>query len=291
MTPYQRAHRSLKGLSLGDAFGECFFGHPELVAERLRERQLPEGEWFWTDDTAMGFSILRILRDYGQIDQDELACAFAAEHRLEPARGYGRGAHDVLDMISEGIPWRRAAGALFEGQGSCGNGAAMRVAPLGAFFCDDLERAATQADLSARVTHAHPEGAAGAIAVAVAAAIACRGGTAEEMWREALRLTPPGEVRQGIERAAALGPLTGPEAAQILGSGAQVMAQDTVPFTLWSASRHWDDYLEAMWTTVSGLGDRDTTCAIVGGIVATRAEPPLEWWGHLEPWPGNLGTL
>jgi ADP-ribosylglycohydrolase len=28
------------------------------------------------------------------------------------------------------------------------------------------------------------------------------------------------------------------------------------------------DYEEAMWQTVSGFGDRDTTCAIVGGIVA-----------------------
>ena len=29
-----------------------------------------------------------------------------------------------------------------------------------------------------------------------------------------------------------------------------------------------DDFEAALWSTVSGLGDRDTTCAIVGGIVA-----------------------
>ena len=46
----------------------------------------------------------------------------------------------------------------------------MIVAPLGAFFSDDLEKAAEQARLSAEVTHGHPEGQAGAIAIAVAAA-------------------------------------------------------------------------------------------------------------------------
>jgi ADP-ribosylglycohydrolase len=37
---------------------------------------------------------------------------------------------------------------------------------------------------------------------------------------------------------------------------------------LWCAARHIDNFEEALWNTVSGLGDRDTTCAIVGGIVA-----------------------
>jgi ADP-ribosylglycohydrolase len=53
-----------------------------------------------------------------------------------------------------------------------------------------------------------------------------------------------------------------------LGNGTRVSAQDTVPFALWCAARHLGDYEEALWQTVSGLGDRDTTCAIVGGIVA-----------------------
>jgi ADP-ribosylglycohydrolase len=29
-----------------------------------------------------------------------------------------------------------------------------------------------------------------------------------------------------------------------------------------------DSYVEALWHTVSALGDRDTTCAIVGGIMS-----------------------
>jgi ADP-ribosylglycohydrolase len=64
---------------------------------------------------------------------------------------------------------------------------------------------------------------------------------------------------------------TAEKAVSILGNGADVSAQDTVPFCLWAAAHHRGSYEEALWTTVSGLGDRDTTCAIVGGIVAMSA--------------------
>ena len=50
----------------------------------------------------------------------------------------------------------------------------MRVAPLGAYFADALKTVVEQAQRSAEVTHAHPDGMAGAIAVAVAAAWAWR---------------------------------------------------------------------------------------------------------------------
>jgi ADP-ribosylglycohydrolase len=69
-------------------------------------------------------------------------------------------------------------------------------------------------------------------------------------------------------------------AASFLGNGSQVISSDTVPFCLWCAARHPNNYTDALWTTVSGLGDRDTTCAIVGGIAslsAGRESIPAEW--------------
>ena len=53
-----------------------------------------------------------------------------------------------------------------------------------------------------------------------------------------------------------------------LGTGRKVSAQDTVPFALWCASQRLGNYEEAFWLTVSELCDVDTTCAMVGGIVA-----------------------
>ncbi|MCI0700984.1 MAG: ADP-ribosylglycohydrolase family protein [Planctomycetia bacterium] len=57
-------------------------------------------------------------------------------------------------------------------------------------------------------------------------------------------------------------------AAKVLGSGFLVTAPDTVPFALWSATRHLGNFVEAILDTVSGDGDCDTNCAIVGGIVS-----------------------
>jgi ADP-ribosylglycohydrolase len=73
-----------------------------------------------------------------------------------------------------------------------------------------------------------------------------------------------------------------------LGNGSQVVCHDTVPFCLWCAARHLDDYQAALWTTVEGLGDRDTTCAIVGAIVALSAGAesiPAQWHAAREPLP------
>src|SRR5437660_11298938 len=73
-----------------------------------------------------------------------------------------------------------------------------------------------------------------------------------------------------------------------LGNGSAVTAPDTVPFALWCAARHLSSYEEALWITVSGLGDRDTTCAIVGGIVVMYAgieSIPKQWLESREPTP------
>lgn len=61
--------------------------------------------------------------------------------------------HGLLDSIRQGH-WRGEARSLFGGQGSFGNGSAMRVAPLGAYFADDLDMVVEQAERSAVTTHA-----------------------------------------------------------------------------------------------------------------------------------------
>ena len=181
-----------------------------------------------------------------------------------------------------------ASASAFSGTGSMGNGGAMRVAPLGAYFADDLDSTLrAEAILSASVTHAHREGKAGAVAVAAAAATAwkLRGESRETagpaLMQEAFRLTPEGETRDGIGRAMRLAFITSPTlAAKILGNGSAVTAPDTVPYCLWSAARHLDDYKEALVSTITGDGDCDTNAAIVGGIVALHVGMegiPAEW--------------
>jgi ADP-ribosylglycohydrolase len=83
-----------------------------------------------------------------------------------------------------------------------------------------------------------------------------------------LRRTPPGETRDGIAKAEKLAEEEPGQAAKVLGSGFLVTAPDTVPYAIWSATRHLDNYFEAIVETVAGDGDCDTTCAMVGGIVS-----------------------
>jgi ADP-ribosylglycohydrolase len=286
------ARRSLEGLALGDAFGERFLhlGRPRALAA-VRDRRAPEAPgWRWTDDTAMAISVHRVLERSGGIDQDRLAALFALAYAVDPDRGYGRGMRELLPRLhEESGAWRSLAPRLFDG-GSLGNGAAMRVAPLGAWFAADPGLAARQAALSAEVTHAHPEGVAGAVAVAVAAALSVRG---EPGLDAVAALTPPGAVRDGLLTAAGLPFTTEPlVAAELLGSGDLVRADDTVPFALWTAARHPDDLEAALWATAEGFGDADTTCAITGGVVAAAtgvgAVPP-EWLRRREALPGTDG--
>ena len=67
----------------------------------------------------------------------------------------------VIEAIAEGGDWRRIAASHFPG-GSLGNGAAMRVAPIGLLFNHDLDRVMVEARLSALPTHIHPLGIEGA---------------------------------------------------------------------------------------------------------------------------------
>lgn len=283
MTLNQALH-SLEGLSVGDAFGECFFRYPtELIANR----RFPPEPWRWTDDTYMALSIVEVLRAYGYIQQDALAQAFARRFAEDPRRGYGSGAIHLLERLSQREDWRAVAPTLFQG-GSYGNGGAMRAGPIGGYFAGDPASAAHEGCRSAEITHAHPEGQAGAMAVAAAAAIAAQPThpTGSAFLEAVLPFVPQGLVLTGVEQAIDIPPDAHAEAVQRLGTGESISAQDTVPYCLWCAAHHLGDYETAMWVTVASLGDRDTTCAIVGGIVALSAgQVPPEWVERREPLP------
>src|SRR6478735_1597090 len=132
-----RAKRSLEGLSVGDAFGERFFLHPNVVDSLIEDRAMPRAPWACTDDTVMALSVVEVLEEHGEIHQDKLATYFASRYSADPQRGYGRTAHHILRGIAAGDDWRDVARAAFDGMGSMGNGGAMRAAPIGAYFEND----------------------------------------------------------------------------------------------------------------------------------------------------------
>ena len=287
-----RAFSSLRGLTIGDCFGETFFvgfagfkDKASSIEELVAKRELAITDWFWTDDSQMAFSVFKNLKDFGEIEQYALARSFA--DRYDVGRGYGSGMHELMRRLRGGEIWEQAAKSLFEGQGSWGNGSAMRVAPIGAYFAEDLKKVCEEAEKSAVVTHAHDEAIAGAIAVAAASALAWQYKQAEKRPTRAefidaiIPFLAGTEVKTKLKRARDLSEdIATRHAADILGNGIQISCPDTVPFCLFCAGQFLDDYEEALWQTVSALGDRDTTCAIVGGIVVnyTGIENIPEQW-------------
>lgn len=288
------ACESLAGLSVGDALGAQYFVPANDPADLLRAR-VPEPPWEWTDDTEQACCLVATLAE-GDFDRDALAERLG--RLFDPGRGYGPGAVVMLRQIQQGLPWPIAAAAAFDGQGSCGNGAAMRAAPLGAWHADSLAHAAAQGARAAEVTHAHPQGIAGGVAVAVAAAIAAAArldGHRPEPAQLLLAVaahTPAGSIRDGLRTAATIARTD--EAAYRLGTGARATAQDTVPFALWVAAHRLHDYPAAVAACVVSGGDVDTTAAIAGGVVAAYTGlggiPPA-WIEAREPLPPWLPTI
>jgi ADP-ribosylglycohydrolase len=278
---FQIALQSLEGLAMGDAYGNHHGNNP---------RKRAADQWNFSDDTIMAASIVANLGQHGKINQMALAHSFATH--WDGQRGYGRGVTQLLKQIQQGAEWKSASSAMF-GSGSYGNGAAMRVSPLGAYCYDNFDMAVEQARLSAEVTHMHPEGIAGAIAVAVGAALAYRYRQAKlpslDFLGAIIDHVPESDVRNKIIQATEMPPHTSvSEAAKLLGNGRPAIAQTTLGFALWMAARHSDDFEMAITQTASAMGDVDTNCAIVGGIVVLSTgfdSIPTGWLKRRETLP------
>jgi ADP-ribosylglycohydrolase len=276
----------LEGLATGDAFGEsCSYGY-DRVREKLGGKLPMLGTIRYTDDTEMASAVLEVLIRLRGIDEDVLAWQFRRRFHRDSERGYGKMTRRWLEQTLAGEDWRAVTARAFGG-GSFGNGSAMRVAPVGVYFFDDPAKVVRMANASAVVTHAHPEGIAGAVAVALAAAAAVsnRARPAAEAAAAIFKLVTAfvaeGRTAAGIVSAGRLDlgtPLS--EAATLLGNGSDITCMDTVPFCLWNACRCLGDYREAIISTVEAGGDCDTNAAIVGAIVTAYSgldAIPAEW--------------
>lgn len=284
----QLAKLALLGTALGDSFGQCFFNLQSAIEPWLAKQQLPPAPWYFTDDTIMTIGVVQHLLENEVIAQDRLASIWATNYQKNISRGYGGTAHKILREIGEGRAWKEASWEVFSGMGSMGNGAAMRVAPIGAFYPSDMPQVISQAKLSAEITHAHEEAQAGAIAVATAAHLACYTSLeSNALLEEVAALTPSSSTKNKIVKSLSLPPSYRIETiVHALGNGHQMLSQDSVPLALWCAAHHLNSFTDALWKTVSALGDRDTTCAITGGIVALRVKAvglPASWIEATEP--------
>jgi poly(ADP-ribose) glycohydrolase ARH3 len=273
-----RARGALLGTFVGDALGMPFEGAPPAaIPKRLTMLDARLGRGTYTDDTEMAIALSESLLEHGGIEPGALGRAFADAH--DPRRGYGAGTTEVLRLVRSGLSPHDAAGSVFGGEGSQGNGAAMRVAPLAVLYADD-----TAALESARVTHSHPLGVDAAVVQAAAIAAALRG---EAPLDAALAAATTAELGGRLTEAARrLDSVLQPaELAAALGN--RSTGHQSVPAAIYSAAAH-ESVEPAITFAVRCGGDTDTIGAMAGAIAAARAGAsaiPSHWLEALEEGP------
>jgi poly(ADP-ribose) glycohydrolase ARH3 len=278
----------LVGSALGDAIGELAFAIPERRA--LENRVQDALILRYTDDTAMSIGLAESLAHNGGLDSRHLGDTFRRNYNREPWRGYASGPPTVFALVADGdLSYEQAAASLFEGSGSYGNGAAMRIAPVGLFYHGGPELYERCRQASA-VTHAHPVGIDGAAVLARAVALALEGEPRRPLavagfLDDLLSLARTGEIRARVEvLARLLEKKAGPaEAADALGRG--VAVQDSLPFALYAFLSRPDSFEDCLLCAILNGGDRDTlgamACAVSGARVGL-AGIPERWRLKLE---------
>jgi poly(ADP-ribose) glycohydrolase ARH3 len=242
-----------EGLAADDIFWE--FGSPEKIVQAPRDETL-----YYTDDTQMMIGVAETLVEHGAIVEDALCRAFVANY--DPRRGYGQGARRILGAMAEGDDWRGLAATIFPG-GSLGNGAAMRVAPVGLLFCDDLDRVAEEAERSARPTHVHPLGVEGAQLQALAVALAARPDSFDRtaFFGELLRRCQSEEFAWHLRTAARLKPH---HSLSVLGNSLEAHRSVVTAIACFATAPH--SYGEAVGKAISLGNDTDTLAAMAGAL-------------------------
>jgi poly(ADP-ribose) glycohydrolase ARH3 len=260
------------GLAVGDALGSAWEGiTSDLIYEMGPADKIvahDSGETiFYTDDTQMMIGVVQALLERGEIETHSLAAKFAANYH--PDRGYGQGARQIINAIGAGDDWEKVASTVFEGQGSLGNGAAMRVAPLGLYFAPDIDMVATQAALSAVPTHCHEIGIDGARIMAVAAALAAMSyGQAfnrKEFLQVLLPVAQTEEFQWQIGHALQLSPFD-----SLASFGNSLEAHRSVMTSIMCFVDSPDNYCEAVSRAIGQGNDVDTLAAMAGALSGAR---------------------
>jgi ADP-ribosylglycohydrolase len=222
------------GAIAGDIIGSVYEGKTAW-----REAKTPHFEPLFdpkarfTDDTVLTVAVAESILNDG-----DLVGLLKNYARSYPGAGYG------------GTFRRWAESESREPYSSWGNGAAMRVSPVG-FAYDALDEVLLRARWTAEVTHNHPEGIKGAQATAAAVYLARTGSSKEEI-RDYI------EQKFRYDLSARLEDIRP-------GYQFDVSCQGTVPPAI-LAFLEATDYENAVRLAVSLGGDSDTIACITGGI-------------------------
>lgn len=285
---------ALIGTFVGDALGMPVEGWSwQEIARTYGEvrEMLPArlGAGTYTDDTILMIALAEsLIAHEGRVVPDDLVRRFRTAY--DRRRGFGAGMHRLMRLWDEGISWEEAARRLFDG-GSYGNGAAMRVAPVGVLFHHDDRGVYDAAVAQARVTHAHPLGQQGAALQALAVAHALRSDPAtfsREDFLAELEAALPASAetyRRALMQVADLFDRWEERDLVVRKLGNRSAAHRSVPTAIFAFLTFWNSFEEAVAYAVSLGGDTDTIGAMTGAIAGAFHgvdAVPRRWWEALE---------
>jgi poly(ADP-ribose) glycohydrolase ARH3 len=275
---------AMVGVLAGDCVGAPYEGSRPVahtaagrrVARALARRPVLR----YTDDTQLTLALTDHLVDDDDRVEPVLLVRRMAE-RYDARRGYGAGMRRLVGLWRDGWDPEAAATGVFP-DGSYGNGAAMRVAPVGLRWAGTPQQLTDAATRSARVTHVHPVGVDGAVvqAHAVAHAALAHAFTLADLTNLPAMTAP---VRDGLIAAAQVeSDAPAGQVADLLGTAP--VAHRSVPAALWCAATS-DDVAGAVTRAVGLGGDTDTIAAMaaaVRGAATGVAGVPPTWTAVLE---------
>jgi poly(ADP-ribose) glycohydrolase ARH3 len=282
---------ALLGCFLGDAFGSGFEGMNPEKARFYMDNLSKKFPRSYTDDTDMTLAVAESIIQSGGVSPEDIAKQFSLHCDL--TRGYAIGAIKSVLALRAGMKWYEVARIVFE-NGSFGNGAAMRVSPVGLFYHHDLEGLRRAAMEQANITHVHPLGQWGAMMQARSIGLAVSQNPKGPFKKEQM-VTDLREILWGgpieymkalnkIEEMVAHGKkLQSREVVQSLGNG--VEAHFSVPSACYIAITYSPDFCDAIRAAISLGGDTDTIAGMVGAIIGAHVGEkglPIEWVEQLE---------
>lgn len=252
----------LIGLALGDALGADFEGMPP--GEYSFDCNMP---LYYTDDTEMMINLVKSILEVEGILPDDIARHFI--EGLNSERGYGYGTLRVLSLIKSGVPIDMATTIVFR-EGSKGNGAAMRVAPVGLIYWYDDNKIVQGAYRTSIVTHSNPIAIDGAVSIALSIGMILRGEDVQKIPEGIMKYMNTDTMRESIRNVTGLLQRTQcnrEEVINLLGNG--VLTEQSVPTALYVFLRYGSDFMKAMRYSISLGGDTDTISAMAGALCGT----------------------
>ena len=260
---------SLMGTGVGDALGASLEGWRRVDEAEIRALAEKRPTLTYTDDTHMMIGVAESLIESKGFDGEHMTGRFMENYSREPFRGYGPGPPRVFRLIRSGEAWDKAAERLYGG-GSFGNGSAMRIAPVGVFYYDDMAKLKEIAYQSSQITHAHELGKEGAALQAYAIALSTQADPSlaiqgNEFLRKLTQFVEHEVYKQKLKSVEEL--LGEKDRAKVVAElGHGIEAFNSVPTAVYSFLSHPKSFEEAVVYAISLGGDTDTIGAMTGAI-------------------------